>query len=143
MTDDAAAFEREAFEPDPEDEPPACPFCSLPMVFCAPGKEKAYWACARTHETRGIVMPPQEVDYAFHLARIGIYDKFERGVVEPFDAADAPEDVVGLVPDLVSEKMQSWREFKQMRQRKGHDDLDGVCAGSVDADQSGLGRWSG
>lgn len=112
------------------------------MTYCEADKERDYWACPRQHDPRGVVLRGDYIDHAFDLSRVGVYDKFDRGVEEPVSWADEPGDVSGLVVTYVLQKLARETEFKRMRQRKGHDSLDGLEDRSVEADQSDLGAWS-
>jgi len=111
------------------------------MSFCDPSHEKAYWACPVDHEPPGIVQQAKEIGYAFALSRAEVLDIFDERSVGPFAGVEQPDDVVGLVVSKCIDRLETCYAFKQMRQRKSHDDLD-VNPGASDDEQAGLGRWS-
>ena len=47
-----------------------------------------------------------------------------------------------MVVDLILERIQHWVEFKRMRQREGHDELESTTGPDLDEAQADLGRWS-
>lgn len=122
---------------------PACPHCGRPTVLCDPSHELAYWTCPAAHEPPGVVLPGRLVDSSFALAHIRIRDQFDTGEVDVFEDIQTPRDVPGLVTDIVLERLESSLEFKRMRQRRGHDEIDALRGRQVTDTQTGLDAWAG